>query len=107
MMRFHLHKYRFESEMVNGHRHKLFGYAGNMLGLNSFHFHFFYGVCSYDNHTHYFSSMTGMPVKTENGHVHKMEGILESNVKHMHKYEGLTNEDISYFSSKQAASYGQ
>lgn len=107
MMRFHLHKYKIESELAKGHKHKLFGYAGNMLGLNSFHFHFFYGVCSYDNHTHYFSGITGMPVKTEFGHIHKIEGTLESNVLHMHKFEGYTNEDISYFSSKQAASYEQ
>ncbi len=107
MLRFHLHRYKIESELTNGHKHRLFGYAGNMLGLNSFHFHFFYGVCSYDNHTHYFSGITGMPVKTELGHIHKIEGILESNAMHRHKFEGYTNEDISYFSSRQAAGYGQ
>jgi hypothetical protein len=106
-MRFHLHKYKIETEIIKGHKHRLFGYAGNMLGLESFHFHFFYGVCSYDNHTHYFSGVTGMPVKTENGHVHRMDGILETNISHQHSYDGYTTEEISYFSSRQSATYVQ
>lgn len=104
-MRFHMHKYKFECETEKGHRHKLMGYAGNMLGVAAYHFHFFYGVCSFDGHTHYFSGVTGMPVKTENGHVHKMEGFLESSGSHKHHFDGFTFEEISYFSSKQAVSY--
>jgi hypothetical protein len=106
-MRFHLHKYKIESECARGHKHKIFGYAGNMLGLDNFHFHFFYGVCSYENHTHYFSGITGMPIKTDNGHIHKMDGILEVNSMHQHHYEGFTSEEISYFSSRQVAGYVQ
>jgi len=48
-----------------------------------------------------------MPVKTENGHIHRMEGVLEFNNLHEHGYDGYTFEEISYFSSKQAVSYGQ
>jgi hypothetical protein len=102
-----MHKYKFECRMKDGHCHRLMGYAGNMLGVSSFHFHFFYGVCSYNNHTHYFSGITGMPVKTDNGHVHRMEGILEMNGLHEHEFEGYTFEEISYFNSKQAAGYVQ
>lgn len=76
-----------------------------MIGFYSFHFHFYYGVCSYNNHTHYFSGVTGMPVKTENGHIHRIEGVLELNFMHIHGYEGYTQEDISYLPSKQATSY--
>lgn len=101
-MRFHLHKYRFDSETVRGHKHRLLGYAGNMLGVSRFHFHLFYGVSSYDNHTHYFAGVTGMPIQTENGHIHKMEGLLEANHFHEHKYEGYTFEEISYVSGKSA-----
>jgi hypothetical protein len=106
-MKFHLHKYRIECQCTQGHCHRITGYAGNMIGFGSFHFHFYYGVSSYDNHTHYFSGMTGMPVKTENGHVHRMEGFLESNGRHEHEFKGYTFEDISYFSTKQAVSFGR
>ena len=106
-MRYHLHKYKLECRSAKGHSHRMTGYAGNMIGVGSFHFHFFYGVSSYDNHTHYFSGITGMPVKTENGHVHKMEGMLENNSLHEHKFKGYTFEDISYYSSKQAVSFGR
>lgn len=103
-MKFHLHKFSFESDTINGHKHKLTGYAGNMLGIGNYHFHFFYGVCSYDNHTHYFSGITGMPEKTENGHIHKMEGILESYNLHNHDYKGFTFEEISYLTLRHAVS---
>lgn len=106
-MRFHLHKYKFECQSAKGHCHRMIGYAGNMIGVGSFHFHFFYGVSSYDNHTHYFSGITGMPVKTENGHIHRMEGFLECNSLHEHEFKGYTFEDISYYSSKQAVSFGR
>jgi hypothetical protein len=106
-MRFHMHRYKFECDLKDGHRHRLMGYAGNMLGVSSFHFHFFYGVCSYNNHTHYFSGITGMPVKTGNGHIHRMEGIFEMSVMHDHDFDGFTFEEISYFSVKQAESCAQ
>ncbi len=106
-MRFHLHKYKLECQITKGHSHRMIGYAGNMIGVGSFHFHFFYGVSSYDNHTHYFSGITGMPVKTENGHIHRMEGLLENNILHEHEFKGYTFEDISYYSSKQAVSFGR
>ncbi|HHW30839.1 MAG TPA: hypothetical protein GXX20_04065 [Clostridiaceae bacterium] len=96
----HKHKYKFESEYSNGHPHKLVGYASHMLGVNNLHFHFFYGVSSYNDHTHYFSGITGIPIKTENGHIHKMEGILESSLDHEHKFRGYTFEEVSYISGK-------
>lgn len=104
-MNYHMHKYRFDCRNTDGHNHRLLGYAGNMLGIGSFHFHFYYGISSYRNHTHYFCGITGMPVKTENGHIHRMEGILESNSLHEHEFRGFTLEDISYSSSTQAVSF--
>ncbi len=104
-MKCHLHKYKFESRTANGHTHRLLGYAGNMFGINSLHFHFYYGISSYNQHTHYFCGITGLPVKTENGHIHRMEGILENNCLHDHKYSGYTFEDIAYFTSRQAVSF--
>lgn len=101
-MKFHLHRYKFECQITEGHNHRLLGYAGNMLGVGNFHFHIFYGVSSYRNHTHYFYGITGMPIKTESGHVHRMEGILESNSLHEHEFKGFTSEDISYYSTTQA-----
>lgn len=95
-MIFHIHKYKFESELDKGHKHRLLGYAGSMIGIGNFHFHYFYGISSYCNHTHYFSGITGMAVKTENGHMHRMEGILEYNNLHDHHFSGYTFEDISY-----------
>lgn len=106
-MKFHMHKYKFECKNVKGHNHRLLGYAGNMLGVESFHFHFYYGVSSYDNHTHYFCGITGMPTRTANGHIHRMDGMLESNNLHEHKFKGYTFEDISYFSTRQASNFGR
>lgn len=104
-MKSHVHKFRFDCRIENGHNHRLLGYAGAMLGLERLHFHFYYGVSSYSNHTHYFCGITGMPVKTENGHIHRMEGLLENNALHEHKYKGYTSEDISYITSSQIISF--
>lgn len=52
-MRSHMHKFKFDSRFANGHNHRLLGYASGMIGLGSFHIHFYYGVSSYRNHTHY------------------------------------------------------
>lgn len=104
-MGFHKHKYRFECQNISGHNHRLSGYAGNMLGIEAFHLHFYYGISSYRNHTHYFCGITGIPVKTENGHIHRMDGILENNGTHEHEFKGYTCEDISYTSSPQSVSF--
>lgn len=104
-MKSHVHKFRLECSIVNGHYHRLLGYAGSMLGLERLHFHFYYGVSSYMDHTHYFCGITGFPVKMENGHIHRMEGLLESNSRHEHKYKGYTSEDISYIGSSQIISF--
>jgi len=97
----HLHKYNFECEAVAGHKHRMIGYTDNRLGVNMVHFHFLYGISSYNSHTHYFSGITGLPIKTENGHIHRIEGILESNNMHEHKYCGYTFEDVAYTGRKQ------
>ena len=106
-MKFHVHKYKFECKNAKGHTHRMLGYAGNMLGVDSFHFHFYYGVSSYDNHSHYFSGVTSMPIKTECGHIHRMVGSLENNNLHEHEFKEHTFEDISYFSSMQAVSFNR
>ena len=104
-MRFHTHKYRIESGNTGGHSHRLTGYAGNMLGVGSLHFHVYYGVSSYTSHTHYFFGITSMPIRTENGHVHRMTGTLEANDFHEHTYDGYTFEEISYIQSGNTAGY--
>ncbi|MDP4091844.1 MAG: YmaF family protein [Bacillota bacterium] len=99
-MNSHMHKYRFESEISNSHKHRIVGYTDRVIGIATFHFHSFYGISSYDNHTHYFSGITGLPIKTENGHIHRIEGILEVNVQHEHSYAGNTMEDVAYKAGK-------
>jgi len=76
--------------------HRIYGYAEGMIGVKGIHFHFFSGVSSYTDHTHYFSGITSLPVKTENGHIHRIDGLLEFNNFHEHKFKGDTFEDISY-----------
>ena len=95
----HLHKYKFDCKPSNGHSHKTFGYTDNMIGINIFHFHYFWGICSYTGHTHYYSGFTGLPVKTENGHIHKIEGILELNSLHEHPFSNYTFEEVGYISN--------
>jgi len=56
-------------------------------------------VSNYITHTHYFSGITSLPIKTDNGHIHRMEGILEYNDFHKHKFRGYTFEDVGYTSS--------
>lgn len=106
-MNLHLHKYKIDSETSNIHKHTVTGYAGNPIGFDSFHFHFFYGVSTYSNHTHYFSGITSLPIRTENGHIHKMDGVLEANDQHEHKFCGYTFEDVGYTSSRLATGYWQ
>lgn len=92
----HIHKYRFDSKTTNSHTHTLIGYTDQMIGVNMFHFHFYSGICTYNGHTHYFSGVTGAPVRTEHGHIHKMEGILEQNILHEHKFSHYTFENVGY-----------
>lgn len=99
-MNSHMHKYKFDCKFSNGHKHNVSGYAETMVGIGSIHVHFFYGTSSYTNHTHYFSGITGLPVKTENGHIHRMEGVLELNDMHEHNYDGYTFEEILYISGE-------
>ena len=98
MIKNHTHKYKFDCKMAGGHVHNILGYTENTIGIGSFHLHFFYGTSFYTNHTHYFSGITGLPVKTENGHIHRMQGVLELNDMHEHDYEGYTFEEVSYAS---------
>lgn len=95
-MVYHAHKYKLDSAMTKGHNHRLLGYTDCSIGLNFLHFHFFYGVCSYNDHTHYYSGFTGIPIKTENGHIHKIEGILQTNIHHKHPFSSYTFENIEY-----------
>ncbi|MDP4181222.1 MAG: YmaF family protein [Bacillota bacterium] len=95
----HIHEYKIDSKSTNGHKHKIKGYTDSMLGINSFHIHFFYGVSSYNNHTHYFAGYTGFPIKTSNGHIHKIDDILEPNNMHEHLLTGYTYEDVAYITS--------
>jgi hypothetical protein len=99
-MNSHIHHYKIDSKTKKGHKHKIYGYADTMVGTAKFHFHFFYGVSAYADHTHYYSGITGMPFKTSNGHIHKMEGLLESNELHEHLFWGHTFEEISYIPGK-------
>ena len=96
----HLHKFKVECEIEKSHKHRMTGFTENMIGINSFHFHYFYGISSYSNHTHYYSGVSGLPVKTKNGHVHKLEGLFEVNGTHDHKYNDYTFEDIEYIPKK-------
>lgn len=98
----HMHHFKIESAMVQGHYHQLNGYTEYVIGAGRFHFHFYSGVSSYLDHTHYFSGITGFPIKTENGHIHKLEGILEINDSHEHKFIGYTFEEITYSQGKKA-----
>ena len=59
-MQFHMHKFKFESNETNYHKHKILGYTEHTIGINTLHFHTFYGVSSYKGHTHYFSGFTGL-----------------------------------------------
>lgn len=92
----HAHKFKFDCEMSNLHLHKVTGIADKTFGFGNLHFHYYYGVSSYTDHTHYFSGVTGLPVKTANGHVHRMDGQLEINSMHLHSYKGETFEEIAY-----------
>lgn len=92
----HIHKYKFDSKSSNKHKHRIWGYTDVMIGIDSFHIHTFFGICSYNGHTHYYSGFTGLPIKTENGHIHKIEGKLESNMQHEHFFRSYTDEDVQY-----------
>ena len=97
-MNYHMHKFKFDSDLKSLHKHKVMGMAKKMVGVRNLHFHYYSGVCTYTNHTHYFSGITSFPIKTENGHIHRIEGILELNFDHKHKFKGHTFEEISYIS---------
>ncbi|MCX7708578.1 MAG: YmaF family protein [Clostridia bacterium] len=99
-MNLHQHEFKIECESVNNHTHRVLGYTESTIGVNLFHFHHFWGICTYNGHTHYFSGFTGLPAKTSNGHVHKIEGILELNNGHEHKFSGFTFEEVQYVSKK-------
>ncbi|MCX7841617.1 MAG: YmaF family protein [Clostridia bacterium] len=95
-MKLHIHEYNFDSKIANGHNHRILGYTEGIIGFNMFHFHYYWGICSYTGHTHYFSGFTGLAAKTENGHIHRIEGSLEPNIQHEHKLTGFTSEEVNY-----------
>ncbi|HHV60204.1 MAG TPA: hypothetical protein GXX49_07975 [Clostridiaceae bacterium] len=96
----HIHDFKFDAEISNCHTHSVAGYTDCMLGVNALHFHYFSGISTYKNHTHHFSGYTGPPIKTENGHVHKISGYLESRSFHSHKFNNYTYEEVSYNSPR-------
>lgn len=91
----HQHRYKFDAALSEGHNHKLSGITEGMVGIDRMHFHYCSGVSGYRDHTHFFTNFTSLPIKTEHGHVHRMEGSLEANGRHEHKYRGETSEEIS------------
>jgi len=95
-MKYHSHEYKIDSTPSKNHKHTAKGFCESMLGFGYFHIHYFYGVSSYDNHTHYFYGFTGFPIKTRNGHVHKINKTLKKSFMHKHDIVGYTAEDISY-----------
>lgn len=101
----HLHKFEVECGYSGIHMHTIKGYVKNIFGIGRFHFHFYYGVSSYLDHTHYFSGITGIPIQTENGHIHKISGHLESSQGHIHYYNGYTFEDTAYIRGGQTAGH--
>lgn len=102
-MQTHVHKYNFESKETDFHKHKILGYTNHTIGINTLHFHTFHGISSYRGHTHYFSGFTGLPVRTENGHIHKMEGCLETSQMHHHIFCSYTDEEIAYIAKTKSA----
>jgi hypothetical protein len=98
----HVHHFKIESSLSLAHYHRLIGYTEYVIGTGRFHFHFYSGISTYTNHTHYFSGVTGLPLRTENGHIHKMEGMLETNNSHKHRFSGCTFEEVSYTKGNKA-----
>ena len=95
-MKPHIHYFKFECDSSCNHKHIMNNYTQNMIGVKAFHFHFYSGISCYNSHSHYFSGITGLGIKTENGHVHKLEGCLEDNNLHEHTFGSLTFEEIEY-----------
>ena len=98
VLNFHLHRFEVKSDFSGIHFHVLKGYVRNNLGLEILHFHTCSGTTPVSDHAHFFSSITGPPMKTQNGHIHKLSGVLQETSGHLHKFSGLTDENISYLS---------
>lgn len=92
----HCHFYGFNSLSSQKHLHRMFGHTEYMFGIGLLHFHFYYGSTSFNGHFHTFSGMTGMAIKTENGHKHKICGRLELANGHFHHYTNYTHENVEY-----------
>lgn len=101
MIRRHVHYYRIESRMQRGHSHEIKGYTEYVIGTDSFHFHFFSGICTYRDHTHSYSGITGMPIKAACGHYHKITCLLDRELKHEHRVNGFSSEDIDWAKGKE------
>jgi hypothetical protein len=96
LIQMHLHRFEIKSDFSGIHFHYIKGYVKNNLGMGKMHIHIYSGVSPIEDHSHIFSGITGPPVKTENGHIHKISGILQTANGHVHKYSGYTFEDVSY-----------
>ena len=84
----HTHYFKVDSKIVRGHFHHVTGYTEYVIGTESFHFHLYIGISTYTDHTHNYSGITGLPIKSENGHYHKIQGMLECAAEHEHKFKG-------------------
>lgn len=93
----HFHRYDIESQISLFHTHKIIGYTQKTIGLQGIHFHTFYGICSSNNHYHNFHGITSMPIKTNFGHIHKIDIYTDysNNSQHRHKISCFTHENIS------------
>ncbi len=75
------------------------GYTEKMIGIPAFHVHYFRGVTTFNGHSHYYSGVTSRPVKTKNGHVHRIAGKSDETNGHKHKFLNYTFEDVEYISN--------
>ncbi|MDD4496272.1 MAG: YmaF family protein, partial [Eubacteriales bacterium] len=84
LVQMHLHRFELKSDFSGIHFHYIKGYVKSNIGMGKMHVHVYSGVTPAEDHSHNFSGITGPPVKTENGHIHKISGILQRSAGHIH-----------------------
>lgn len=92
----HRHKFEIDSTMNHLHYHRVTGITEPGVGISFYHFHRFSGISNYHQHTHIISGHTSPPIKTENGHMHKINCKLKQSQRHSHNLNGYTFEEIEY-----------
>ncbi|MBC9786593.1 hypothetical protein H1S01_19295 [Heliobacterium chlorum] len=90
----HTHRFSFLTRLARNHRHRMSGFTTYQADVRG-HRHVFFGSTTLSlDHVHFFTNVTGPPVRVRGGeHFHRMRGRTSFILRHSHAYNGRSQLD--------------